>query len=343
MDALYTHIFSQSPNPVLAAWWIVGISDSSDDLSAFCLRHILQEEVGQASYLLENLSSLLWVPPVDNFKAKYKLYHKSLVDFLSDSSRCGAEYSNAYLLERFVRILLDKYPVGLVSDAHLPIFWAQFLEMMPDFLWNRIVLDPTCTEHYFPLLMECDVAGWIEIAFSTLQIEELESFFPDLYQSVHCIMECMSGCSELCKRWRGIIHSILPARGWSVPDASFLLREVMYHVTEHDSETEPFLAEAPYFTCLPHGLPHTPTSSTDYNTILSLANEMYERLHETWEDDYEEEMEEEGVTEYNIFGPLIASIERELGIVSSSSTWLENSPDAVSPTDPDMTVDSASP
>ncbi|KAJ3535448.1 hypothetical protein NMY22_g6485 [Coprinellus aureogranulatus] len=114
LDALYTHIIHQSPDPILAAEWIRHIGDDLTDDSAFFLRHSLEEEVGQSYRLLENLSSLLYTPPADDLEGQYELYHKSLIDFLQDSKRSVAfpeplqEIGDFKEYFRFARIMLRK-------------------------------------------------------------------------------------------------------------------------------------------------------------------------------------------------------------------------------------------
>lgn len=112
LDALYQCILSQSPDPALAVEWIYEIDDNPN-FSSFFLRHVLEEEMGQADYLLENLTSLLRIPPSEDAKASYELYHKSLLDFLQDPRRSGGELSTSFrsrslLRRRFGQILLGE-------------------------------------------------------------------------------------------------------------------------------------------------------------------------------------------------------------------------------------------
>lgn len=103
LDALYDHILSGSPDPTLAVKWLSVIS-RLDDMAcpAFFLMHILQEEAGQADYLLEALTSLVRIPPSDDELSPYKLYHRSLVEFLSHPNRCGMALYLSYMDDTFL-------------------------------------------------------------------------------------------------------------------------------------------------------------------------------------------------------------------------------------------------
>ena len=96
LDFLYTHILTSNPDPPLAAQWIWAINDALATMPALFTRQVLEQFPGQAEYLLANLVSLVHVPPYEDRESPYKLYHKSLVDFLRDSRRCGAELHSAF-------------------------------------------------------------------------------------------------------------------------------------------------------------------------------------------------------------------------------------------------------
>ena len=84
LDALYTRVLMSSPDLPLAAQWIGAMNhDGLRRAPALFVNQLLQEFEGQSVCLLENLSSLLWIPPiVDEWEASYKFYHKSFLDFL---------------------------------------------------------------------------------------------------------------------------------------------------------------------------------------------------------------------------------------------------------------------
>ena len=96
LDALYTRILTSSPDPLLAIRWLRGIYYPLYSSPALFVKQLLQDFEGQADYLLENLASLIKVPPVDESdKSPYEFYHKTLPDFL-ESERCGQEFKDAF-------------------------------------------------------------------------------------------------------------------------------------------------------------------------------------------------------------------------------------------------------
>ncbi|KAJ3529509.1 hypothetical protein NMY22_g8973 [Coprinellus aureogranulatus] len=169
LDALYTHILQQSPDPTLAAEWLRHIAE--DTSSAFSLRHCLEEEVGQAYRLLENLSSLLYLPPSEDLKGHFQLYHKSLSDFLHDSKRSGAfpkqeqEFSNCLWVVRLARIMLRKAPVIALPEAQLRIIHddcvLSFEILFGNFLFEKGM------RQFDALLMQFDVSWWTKTEISS--------------------------------------------------------------------------------------------------------------------------------------------------------------------------------
>ncbi|KAJ3504513.1 hypothetical protein NMY22_g17899 [Coprinellus aureogranulatus] len=86
LDALYIRILKSSPNPALSTTWLRAI-DTLKWRPALIVRQLLQEYPGQADYLLENLASLVYIPPMGDASSPFRIYHKSLVDFLSSPTR----------------------------------------------------------------------------------------------------------------------------------------------------------------------------------------------------------------------------------------------------------------
>ncbi|KAJ3525066.1 hypothetical protein NMY22_g10728 [Coprinellus aureogranulatus] len=171
LDALYTHILQQSPDPILAAEWIRHIQYNPCDHSAFFLRHCLEEEVGQACRLLENLSSLLYSPPADDLEGKYKLYHKSLIDFLRDSKRSVAfpeqpqEIGDNKEDVRLARIMLRKVPVTPLPDSQLRIFHRVCIKGIYTWVQNHFDVDKLNLPAWLDtVLMESDAFWWMNIA-----------------------------------------------------------------------------------------------------------------------------------------------------------------------------------
>lgn len=81
LDELYRRILECSPNPRLAAKWILAIQ-FGQNLPALCWRQFLETAPGEAEYLLSNLTSLVSIPPAHDTASSYGFYHKSLFDFL---------------------------------------------------------------------------------------------------------------------------------------------------------------------------------------------------------------------------------------------------------------------
>jgi hypothetical protein len=82
LDALYTRILMSSPDPPLAIKWISAIDWSAPSAPASFVNQVLQEFEGQGVFLLESLSSLIKIPLPEDESSPYKIYHKSLFDFL---------------------------------------------------------------------------------------------------------------------------------------------------------------------------------------------------------------------------------------------------------------------
>ncbi|RXW16147.1 hypothetical protein EST38_g9708 [Candolleomyces aberdarensis] len=114
LDALYTHILNSSPNPPLSTLWLSLIFREQYFVRALDLgpapatfvRLYLESYPGQVSYAFRNLNSLVSTPSMEDHDSPYRLYHKSLVDFLQDRSRSGTLYVELkVVLEHFV----DRY------------------------------------------------------------------------------------------------------------------------------------------------------------------------------------------------------------------------------------------
>jgi hypothetical protein len=87
LDSLYVHILNSSPNPSLAAEWILSLRMMAEhnNFSSFYCRRLLEHSPGEADHILGNLSSLIYTPTSDD--EPYQLYHRSLLEFLHDPRR----------------------------------------------------------------------------------------------------------------------------------------------------------------------------------------------------------------------------------------------------------------
>ncbi|RXW21436.1 hypothetical protein EST38_g4439 [Candolleomyces aberdarensis] len=122
LDLLYTHILKSSPEPHLSVLWLnmifreryLDTSGSPEQIltptepPAPFVRWFLELYRGQASHAFRNLNSLVSTPSMEDRDSPYRLYHKSLVDFLQDRSRSGDLYvESRVVLEHMVDRYLD--------------------------------------------------------------------------------------------------------------------------------------------------------------------------------------------------------------------------------------------
>jgi hypothetical protein len=114
LDALYTDILESSPDPHLSVLWIRSIQllnyfgeAYASDVDLFLQ---MDRESSEAEHLLGNLHSLIRIPPPDHYATTtYGFYHKSLLDFLEDSERCGNLYvawdeAYTFIWDQFFRV-----------------------------------------------------------------------------------------------------------------------------------------------------------------------------------------------------------------------------------------------
>ncbi|TEB22506.1 hypothetical protein FA13DRAFT_1507043 [Coprinellus micaceus] len=199
LDALYARILQSSPDPALAVQWISVIHSESLSESAHFMNLLLQDYDGQANYLLENLTSLIWVPPVEDLKSSYRFHHKSLIDFLGNKGRCGEDFGNSYeagyslYLERCADICLNKSPATRPPEPqHIP-FLLLFTQRVP-----RL-----CAHGPAEKLCRCDVVWWAHFRLRLGQHEREEAIM-DWFCEIHarCPIESPGNCLPHCKHWR---------------------------------------------------------------------------------------------------------------------------------------------
>lgn len=102
VDALYTLIFRRSPDPFLAAKWIRIYGSMQEQPSALFFKQLVEGDEGEFNHILGPLCSLVAIPSPDDPSAKLKIYHKSLIDFLSSKRRSGDLYPDGSSMEAFV-------------------------------------------------------------------------------------------------------------------------------------------------------------------------------------------------------------------------------------------------
>ncbi|RXW11453.1 hypothetical protein EST38_g14402 [Candolleomyces aberdarensis] len=167
LDALYAHVLSSCPDPVVTVRWLSLIfvmrllkSPSGDPLSARFIRLFLESSPGEASYAMSSeLNSLVSIPSTEDHASPYSLFHKSLVDFLDDYSRCGSLYAgwesvSELYRTRYSQIWKNKGPTQSISSHEKHIFLEKFSGLFPAFR-----TDPPFEQ----ILLSCDIAWWLRI------------------------------------------------------------------------------------------------------------------------------------------------------------------------------------
>jgi hypothetical protein len=125
LDALYSHILKTSPDPPRSVQWIRAIDMLNGHLgggyaSSRNIILLLQTNPdsgdAEAEHFLGRLHSLIRIPPPHHqVTTEYRFYHKSLLDFLKDPSRCrGSLYIEqqeigTFIGDRFVRACASEY------------------------------------------------------------------------------------------------------------------------------------------------------------------------------------------------------------------------------------------
>ncbi|KAF5334461.1 hypothetical protein D9611_014481 [Ephemerocybe angulata] len=124
LDLLYTSIMNRCPDPLLLATWIAVIQASDIDMvndtlgyyagskrPAYFWRALLSSYPGEAESLLENVLSLMAIPPPDDLEADFRFYHRSFGEFLGEPLRC----TNLYVDEEAKASLLQRRTVQILK------------------------------------------------------------------------------------------------------------------------------------------------------------------------------------------------------------------------------------
>jgi hypothetical protein len=203
LDALYTRILLSSPDPPLAVQWVWAINDIGlDEAPASFVNQLLQEFEGQGAYLLENLSSLVWMPPAGDESSPYKIYHKSFIDLLE--FRAGKELRGDYnggnevFLQGCLRVfrgaslplimsgLTDIHgagnlpPASTLTASSLNIFMRHFLNGA----WQRFSSD-IASELGQDDLHRWDVGWWVHLLVRAFTSPRRESAVVMLFGTIH--------------------------------------------------------------------------------------------------------------------------------------------------------------
>lgn len=245
LDMLYTSIIKRSQDHRLLATWIrvivkfTGVEGPrSHDLdSAFVWRALLSSSPEEADSLLENMQSLMSIPPSNDLISKFSFYHKSFPDFMADPKRCNDLYIDEEAVRdlctsRFVQILKDKRPSYELTPEETSQFFYWFIKCITDedsFSW-RNALKPGRASLKADLL-SCDVSWWMDQVCHHFPRSHRRSRYPALcifewFVGVHRSGSCNAAlCHSACRYWRRSIISYAKERNRVVPGNRWLIRE----------------------------------------------------------------------------------------------------------------------
>ncbi|KAJ3522597.1 hypothetical protein NMY22_g11825 [Coprinellus aureogranulatus] len=292
LDSLYARILYSSPQPTLAVQWIALFPRLLSFNAAFT-KSFLQQYAGEANYLLENLASLVHIPPSGGDKSPFTLYHKSLGDFLHDPKRCGQELHDAYLsadeflMERFANAWKVGLPTLAQASPECESFASEFLvlfdhDMFRYLKWATLKRKVWANASFNGNLW----AMHMGVLDSVLQSSGLKasmrvSEFFDFVHRGECKLRLFNDrsdfplrCSPACKHWRSRILHSCKTHGWVVPGPPALLRESLLQVMSRTGVVTPFhfhIFFKPDYRRLLH-------PSREYPPYPSLCDEQYESL-----------------------------------------------------------------
>ncbi|TEB33615.1 hypothetical protein FA13DRAFT_162819 [Coprinellus micaceus] len=248
LDALYTSILRLRPNPETTVFWLKAArclqrfpTHTGGIASAWTIHRVLESHVGQAQTHHDWLPSLILFPegatmladsqyygsrlgvpsppsvlPNIGWDTSYGYYHRSFLDYLEDTSRCGMAFpavDNAnvtrWIHGRLVQILKCGGPEVPVHPSLVVVFRRCFL----DILDSSVGLRGKDFRVDDDILSDCNPDIWLEVANHVRLSFDLER---QLYNFVHKNCRSYLPCNPGCKRWRRAI-SKLPNDRWK-PD-----------------------------------------------------------------------------------------------------------------------------
>ncbi|RXW17824.1 hypothetical protein EST38_g8041 [Candolleomyces aberdarensis] len=177
IDALYTHVLQSSPDPGLAVLWIWFIRRQAPRWASSCeVNQFLQTVDGEAEHLLGNLHSLVKIPPSDDFTTPYDLYHKSLLDFITDPDRSKQlcidfEEAEEFILNRYLKACRRQ------GDVFPPVHQGRFTRFLVSFCVSSNTPHPTT----WPLVSLDDIEWWARETFAFIrdQLRDDDAFIRD--------------------------------------------------------------------------------------------------------------------------------------------------------------------
>ncbi|KAJ3524424.1 hypothetical protein NMY22_g11002 [Coprinellus aureogranulatus] len=331
LHLLYDHVLQTSPNARLSALWLYTFHSFLGDSPALFARQLLEDTPGQAHYLLENLTSLVYIPPRDaEHLSPYQLYHKSLVEYLVRyiNQAEGEQGLHSGRLWRFMMgkltsVLQAKGPVVALSETHWCHFMVQFLSLAQRWVHecfedNHLRLGP---------LAVCDLDWWLRVV-ATVVPDRLASIIIAFFEASHthaptndpyeCLNLTASSCDSVCKLWRRSILKFCRGNGWTTPDAVALLRELMCTeigiwrdanlykaqggLCDEDAELQRIVPDHMYFQFNNYFSPqeqgsqsilksHANQDPDGYDSLLGLVGHLYHRLPNDWRQRYLAELD----------------------------------------------------
>ncbi|KAJ2933239.1 hypothetical protein H1R20_g3800, partial [Candolleomyces eurysporus] len=180
LDALYTHILSSSPDPPLSILWLNFIfrekylekqswdpdrGPTTRSPAATLVRLYLESYPGQASHAFRNLNSLISIPSMEDDNTPYRLYHKSLVDFLQERSRSGTLYVESkvvleHFIDRYLHLWKSRGPERSLTPQERKLFFDSF------FWYSTVssVFSKSAEEvsRLDTIILSCDAVWWVK-------------------------------------------------------------------------------------------------------------------------------------------------------------------------------------
>ncbi|KAJ2922529.1 hypothetical protein H1R20_g14564, partial [Candolleomyces eurysporus] len=214
LDALYTHPAGDSDSHLKIHWLNlifreryldrthtslprplyerVKLARESTRAPALFVRLFLDSYPGEASYVFKNLNSLVSIPPMDDARSPYGLYHRSLVDFLGESSRSGNLHVKSdmvleFFIDRYTQIWKSKGPERSLTPPEKTVFLSNFFS-------RSLVANIFSAQNLNRLdeaIQSCDIAWWVQSfeakedgGKSTKSFLHLKLVFCDVHKTV---------------------------------------------------------------------------------------------------------------------------------------------------------------
>ncbi|KAJ3505425.1 hypothetical protein NMY22_g17590 [Coprinellus aureogranulatus] len=197
----------------------------------------LEHSPGQAELLLGNLSSLLHIPTRYDTSSPYRMYHRSLGEYLQETlpSRDVEEFR----VNNCLRILANKGPPVPASYSEKVSFSEAFIhdwEMIKDAILRATKTDlAQAANNSFA---RCDLLWWIKVLLTSeprLAVECVASSFAQFHQ------ECDDNnaiCIPACRHWRQSILTYCRSNGWTTPGEAVILKEREWNLRRDSAEAE---------------------------------------------------------------------------------------------------------